>query len=110
MQLWDRHDRSCRPRVAHHLRIKRVEARPALDLDDIRGDLQHSSAVAPAERSSREHVLERLAHLVLEWKMRSVRAVGSHAELAGYEHEVTKADRVAVMAARTRQLVRIDER
>ena len=48
-------------------------------------------------------------HLILEWKMRSVRAVGSHAELARYEHQVTEADRVAVVTAGTRQLVRSDE-
>ena len=101
VQLCDRHDCSCRTRVAHRLRIERVEAGPALDVDDVRSDLQHISGCGACRAQRREHVLERLVHLVLEWKMRGVRAVGSDAELARYEHQVTKADRVAVVAARS---------
>lgn len=109
VQLWDRHDCSCGTRAAHSLCIERVEAGPALDVDDVRSDFQHIGGCGACRAQCREHVLERLVHLVLEWKMRGVRAVGSDAELARHEHEVTAADRMAVVAARRSQLVARDD-
>jgi hypothetical protein len=109
VQLCDRHDCWCGTRVAHHFRIKRVEAGPALDVDDVCSVLQHIGCCGPCQAQRCEHVFQRLLHLILEWKMRSVRAVGSNAELARYEHQITKSDRVAVVAAGRSQLVCIVE-
>ena len=105
VQLYDRHDCSCGTRVVHHLRIKRVKAWPPLDVDDVCGDFQHISRSGACRAQCREHVFEGLLHLILEWKMRSVRAVRSNAELARYEHQITQSDRVAVVAAGRSQLV-----
>ena len=109
VQLCDRHDCSCGTRVAHHFRIQRVEARPAFDVHDVCSDLQHIGRCGTCQAQRCEHVLERLLHLIFEWQMRSVRAVGSNAELARYKHQVTISDRVAVMAARSSQFACIDE-
>src|SRR5687768_1107947 len=99
MELRDRHDCSRRTPVAHDLRIERVEARRSLDVNDIRRDPEHVSGRGTCRAKCGEQVIERLQGLNFEWQAGGVRAIRPDADLARYEHQATKAHRVAVVAS-----------